>query len=639
MRPINGIYFLLFTSIILSIVYLHYGVTQTHTKLTDNFEKVFVEQAGQFATNIENELSSLLDSNKTLYTVLKENPSIREDLERGMSFLVTPSFKYVYLLYRDSRGKYRYLLDGSREDKGIFNQKLDVDKQKWNRCYETGKDQILMQKDLDGLWVTYLKPVVNQERVEGVIAIDFSTSLPTTIAEATKPIENIFLYIFAAIGILILILLYQTILNIRTKKESILDPLTGTYNRNYLKHFLKSINPARYQIMMIDIDHFKKINDNFGHKAGDMILQQVAQTIKEEVRKEDRVIRFGGEEFLVFLHKKTLECSAAQEISFRLKERIERRTFMYEDTPIHITVSIGITSNPEHFKDVPEAIKHADEMLYIAKREGRNKIIFDVHKKSVQNSAQKSISEVKEAIENDRITCYYQPIVDLESAKTVKYEALVRMIDTDGKIIAPYLFLDTIAYTSVYSELTKRIIEIVFKQIKRHRIPISINLNLSDILDNMIFAIITDEIQRNIDLADRLIIELLENEHNSDIENLRNRLIELKSYGVKISIDDFGSGFSNFSIFQDLPIDTLKIDGSLIKDIETSKIAYTITESIVLFARKLDIECVAEFVHNEAVRRIVKDLGVTLGQGYHLGKPEPEIEQKTLMRMASEISA
>jgi len=155
-------------------------------------------------------------------------------------------------------------------------------------------------------------------------------------------------------------------LSIKTKKESIIDPLTSTYNRNFLRSFLKSINPARYQIMMLDIDHFKKINDNFGHKAGDLILREVAAVIKSELREKDRIIRFGGEEFLIFLYKEKKECPAAENISKRLKEKIEKRTFTYENTPIHITVSIGITSNPEHFKSVPDAIKRADEMLYIA---------------------------------------------------------------------------------------------------------------------------------------------------------------------------------------------------------------------------------------------------------------------------------
>ncbi|BBG66189.1 diguanylate cyclase/phosphodiesterase (GGDEF & EAL domains) with PAS/PAC sensor [Hydrogenimonas sp.] len=636
MKHISRIYFFLISTIVLSVVYLHYGVSETHEKLIGNLEKIFVQQAGDFAKNIEDELLRHTGPDKNLYDFLKTEKELRKELEHTLSALITPSFKYIYVLYRDKKGKYRYLLDGSREDKGRFNQKLDVDKQKWNRCYSERKDQVLMQKNLEGLWITYLRPIVKNDSVDGVIAIDFSTNLPSTIASATRPLENIFLYIFVAIGILLLILVYQTILNIKTKKESIIDPLTSTYNRNFLRTFLKSINPAKYQIMMVDIDHFKKINDTFGHKAGDLVLREVATVIKNELREKDRVIRFGGEEFLIFLYKEKSECLAAKKISKRLKESIEKRTFTYEDTPIHITVSIGITSNPEHFKSVPDAIKRADEMLYIAKREGRNRIIFDNPDHEGPTSEKKTISEVKEALEEGRITCHYQPIVDLKSGKIIKYEALVRMVEKDGKILTPYLFLDSIAYTNIYTDLTKRVLTIVLEQIKLQRMPISINLNISDILDNMVYMIIAEEIEENLDLAQWLVIELLENEPIHNVENLRERLTKLKSYGVKIAIDDFGSGFSNFSIFQELPIDILKIDGSLVKDLDTSKIAFTITESITLFAKKLQIECVAEFIHSEEILQIVKDLGIENGQGFHLGRPEDRIAATA---QASETSA
>jgi len=210
------------------------------------------------------------------------------------------------------------------------------------------------------------------------------------------------------------------------------------------------------------------------------------------------------------------------------------------------------------------------------------------------------------------------------------------MIDKDGKTLLPYLFLESIAYTNIYTDLTKRVLTIVFDRIKQYRLPISINMNISDILDNKIYTIIVDEIEENIQLAKWLVIELLENEHISSVENMRERLLKLKSYGVKIAIDDFGSGYSNFSIFQELPIDILKIDGSLIKDLDSSKVAYSITESIALFAKKLEIESVAEFIHSEEILHIVKDMGIEKGQGFYLGKPSENIKS---VKQASEISA
>ncbi len=626
MKSIRAVYIILTLGIILSIGYLNYGVTSTHKKLKENFEQVFVLQAEEFAKNIDLLIKSEVNGSATLYEILKRNPSLRDDLEKAISTIVTPSFKYAYVLYRDKKGRYRYLLDGSREDKGFFNQKLDVDKEKWNRSYETKKDQVLIQKNLEGLWITYLKPIIRNRKVDSVIAIDFSTALPVTIDNATKPLENIFHYIFAAIALLFSILLLQSYINYRTKKASLLDPLTNTYNRSYLREFLQSENPANYQVMMVDIDHFKKINDIFGHKAGDIVLQDVAALIKSELRERDKIVRFGGEEFLIFLHKEKLDCIAANNISKRLKEKIENRVFKYENTPIHITVSIGITVNPEHYKSFTEAIKKADEMLYVAKREGRNKIIFDFEgdKKSV-STQNKTLSEVKEALDEDRVICHFQPILELNNKRVVKYEALVRLVERDGTVVLPFKFLPTISYTNIYNDLTKRVLSIVFKEIEKHKTPISINLNITDLLDNMIFTTITSEIESRKDVSQWLVIELLENEHNSDSALLKDRVLTLKSYGVKIAIDDFGSGFSNFSIFQELPIDILKIDGSLIKEIDTSEVAYSITESISLFANKLGIETVAEFIHSKEIMLIVKDMGISHGQGFYLGKPQEKI--------------
>ncbi len=627
MKHLIKIYFIIFISIFIALLYLFDSVGQTEEQLNNNLESLFIKQAERFSHNLNNEIKYHIKSN--IYDTLSSNPKIRTSIEHVMRVMISSSYKYVYVLYRDKKGNYRYLLDGSRSDKGEFNQKLNVNKKNWNKVYSEKKSLLLHQSDFENLWITYLKPVLFNGEVEAVIAIDFSMKLPKNISDATKPLHQIFFYIFITISMMLLILLYQTILNFKTKRDSITDPLTLTYNRNYLRDLLLKIDIQRYHIMMLDIDRFKKVNDNYGHKTGDYILSKTAAIIKKEIRSNDILIRFGGEEFLIFIERKNKNQSLGQAVAERLRLSIANEIYMYDNTKIYITASIGVCCSPEHFKNVSSAIKYADEMLYIAKKEGRNKVIT---KPSIELNAtilhMKSINEFKEAIEDNRVTCFFQPIYNLKENKIIKYEALVRMIDKDKSIIPPVYFLESIMHTNVYREMTKLVLDIVFFHIKEKKIIISINLNFSDILDNDIYELIISEIKQNASLASWLVIELLEYELIDQIEIINKRLLEIKSFGVKIAIDDFGSGYANYTVFQTLPIDILKIDGSLIKDIDKSDVAYKITKSIVSLSKELDIQTVAEFVHCKEVLDIVKLLDITEGQGYYLGKPETTIDMK-----------
>jgi diguanylate cyclase (GGDEF)-like protein len=378
--------------------------------------------------------------------------------------------------------------------------------------------------------------------------------------------------------------------------------------------------------MMIDIDHFKKVNDNYGHKAGDHILSSTAQIIQKEIREDDIFIRFGGEEFLVFVKKTNKDLKLAYAIAQRIRTKIEISQFSFESKDIRITLSIGIACQPEQFKNTSLAIKHADKMLYVAKREGRNQVIS--HTDEDYNEVEthkKSINDVKAALEEDRVICFYQAIYSTKTDQVIKYEALVRIEEKDGSITLPFEFLETIMYTNIYNDLTQCVLNRVFKKIKKIKMDISVNLNFSDILDNKIFNLIIDELESNKEFSSWLVIELLEYELLEEISTIQKRLLQIKEYGVKIAIDDFGSGYSNYSIFKQLPIDILKIDGSLIKDIDHSDTSYKITSSIATLAQELGINTVAEFVHSKAVLQSVKKLPIDEVQGFYLAKPSPNI--------------
>ena len=623
MKQTKKIYIFLFVSIVIAIIYLFFATHTIQQKLNTNIETILIQQAKSFAKNIDDELHKHIQRDP--YVELKQNTALQKYLEDTLSIIINDSFKYVFVLYRDDAGIYRYLLDGSTE-KAHFNQRLSVEKKYWNSVYKNKQAVIIKQSKLESIWVTYLQPVIFDNQVKAVVAIDFSTKIPTTIYNAIKPLQNVFIYIFISIIILLLILFYQTRLSFKNKKESITDALTQTYNRTFLRELTKKIDRTKYQIMMLDIDYFKQINDNYGHKAGDFVLTKTAQIISQQIREDDYLVRYGGEEFLLFIKKGENQETLVLRIAERIRKEIEDASFEYEDKTMRITVSIGITSNPEHFKTLSLAIKHADEMLYHAKREGRNKVVSQNTKNTQKEHIQrKNIHEVKEALEEKRIVCYFQAIVNVSDNKIIKYEALARMIDKDGSIVLPSHFLDTITHTNLYNDFTKKILEIVFQKITSKKIAISVNLNFSDILDNNIYNIILNKLQKHKELTKWLIIELLEYEIIQETSLIQERLLTIKSFGVQIALDDFGSGFANYSVFETLPLDILKIDGSLIKNVDTSKTSYTITRSIATLARELGITTVAEFVHSKEVLEIVQELQIDQAQGFYLAKPSADI--------------
>ena len=620
MRRFSKLYFFVVLTIIAIIVYMFVSIDKIENELRSNIQNIFITQAKSLASNIETKIKRTYPEGISKKAF--ENSKKRIQLQESVELLITPVYQYVYVLYKDKNGNYRYFVDGSPfEERGEFDQKLDVDKTKWDRVYETRKDLVFKQ-NLETVWTTLLHPVAYCDETELIVAIDFSMKLPLEVTETIEPLKTLFVYVFVAIAVLVLIVLFQIFSSIKMKKQSYIDPLTGAYNRNFLRDFITAQDINSFAILMVDIDHFKQINDSYGHKVGDMVLRDVAHLFGECLRQEDVVVRFGGEEFLIFLKNEVKNPEELLKVVKRLHATIERHSFFYDGLVLKVTVSIGVNLEPHHFKSTSDAIKHADELLYTAKRTGRNKIVTDSGYQQRCENNKKSIYETKEALEEGRILCYYQPIIDAKTDTIVKYEALVRMIDKDDTVIAPPFFLQNILHTNLYNELTKLVVHEVFATIKRTSNAISINLNFSDIVDEKLFKIIIEEIEANKEVADKLTVELLEYEVLENYENVKKNISKIRSYGVRIALDDFGSGYANYTVFKEIDIDIIKIDGSIIKDIETSEVLYDIAKSIVVLAKSLNIETVAEFVHSKGVYEKIKELDITYAQGFYLGKPE-----------------
>jgi len=238
----------------------------------------------------------------------------------------------------------------------------------------------------------------------------------------------------------------------------------------------------------------------------------------------------------------------------------------------------------------------------------------------------KTISMIKDAIKSSRIVSYFQPIIDNSTKEIVKYESLVRLIDGDGKVLTPYFFLDTAKKSNYYTDITNIVLEHSFAILNACNFDISINLSAIDIEQKNTRQKVIELLEKNRDNAKRVVFELLEDEGVKDFELIKRFVLDVKAYGAKIAIDDFGAGYSNFERLLDFQPDILKIDGSLIKDIETNSYSVSVVKTIVTFAKEQHIQTIAEFIENESIFEIVKELGVDYSPGYYFGKPEPKIE-------------
>lgn len=226
------------------------------------------------------------------------------------------------------------------------------------------------------------------------------------------------------------------------------------------------------------------------------------------------------------------------------------------------------------------------------------------------------------SLDNCNIVSYFQPIIENKTKKVVKYESLVRLIDEEGRTISPYFFLDVSKKGTYYTKITNRVIESSFKVLDHITNSVSINLSVLDMENDDIKNKLV-ELTSKPQYKGRVIFELLENENIKDFESVKDFIAKVKKLGdVKIAIDDFGSGYSNFERLLEYTPDILKIDGSLIKNIETDPYSRNVVETIVTFAKKQNIETIAEFVENENIYNILNEMGITYSQGYYFGKPE-----------------
>ena len=415
---------------------------------------------------------------------------------------------------------------------------------------------------------------------------------------------------------------YQIQLKTNELKQTLVtDNLTKLPNRLKLIDYIKNLhNTSSVHLALINIDGFKDINDFYGHKTGDKLLKQIASTIVNLCKnKSTSVYKLPSDEYAIF-SVADVEASKFIKNIRTLINKIQETNYLIDGNSLYITVSCGVASNEN------DLITKADMALQLAKENKKSLISYSSSIDTAEqvNKNIQCITLLKDAIQNDQIQPYFQPIYNVKTKKIEKYEALVRIKTQDGKIIVPNSFLDISIKSKLYPNITKIMIEKSFAFFQNTDYEFSINLSINDIVNKKTMDFIMKSLHQY-NNPSKVVFEILESDKIGNYDDIKLFIHNVKELGCKIALDDFGSGYSNFSHVLELNVDYLKIDASLVKNITTDENSRKITQTIITFASNIGLKTIAEYVENEESLNILNDMGIDFIQGYFIGKPAPEL--------------
>lgn len=409
------------------------------------------------------------------------------------------------------------------------------------------------------------------------------------------------------------------------------DTLTELPNRRFFMDGLrKEIHKAeRFQsqlgVMLLDVDRFKNVNDSFGHGVGDLILIEAAKRIKKCLQAKDVVARIGGDEFTILLTELT-SAKEAELTAQRIKESFQAPIEL--GGQLHnLTCSIGIALFPSDGKDIDELLKRADMALYAVKEQGRNGYLLfhpDMEERSLERILLEN--ELRKAIEQEQFYIDYQPKINIFTGEVIGVEALVRWKHPELGRIAPNKFIPVAEDTGMIVPLGEWVLRQGCQQNKAWQeqglppLKMSINLSARQFYQTDLLEVIKRTLRETGLDPKWLELEITESIF-ADIDQAVAILEKVKELGVHISIDDFGTGYSSFSYLKHLPVDTVKIDASFIRDIHQNKESQAIVKAIVAIAETLNLNVIAEGVENKEQLAMLSRDGCSQGQGYLFSKP------------------
>jgi diguanylate cyclase (GGDEF)-like protein len=409
------------------------------------------------------------------------------------------------------------------------------------------------------------------------------------------------------------------------------DPLTNLYNQRMFWELLgyevgrSKRHGQKFAVMVLDMDNFKTINDRYGHHFGDSFLKDVATILQHSVRSGDMVTRYGGDEFAIVLPE--ADDTQAHMIASRIVDGLESHVINAPDGyKLKATTSIGIAISPTHGDSPKDLFLIADNMMYKAKKAGKNCIVIPTNDEMAElfrKASDKNLM-IQKALDEKRIRPFFQPISKMANGEIQIHELLMR-IELENHIVTANDFIDVAENMGIVHKMDYQLIEQAFIQVNSQGYPGMLFINLSP--KALIVSEFIARVRALAEAADiepqRIVFEITERETVSNLSRLEKFVQDLKMQGFSFAIDDFGSGFSSYQYIKHFPIDYIKIEGEFIRNMVKDEVYRAIIKSIVTLARELGIKTIAEYIEDAGVLDAVKEFGIDYAQGYYIGRPSP----------------
>ncbi len=413
------------------------------------------------------------------------------------------------------------------------------------------------------------------------------------------------------------------------------DVLTGLANRRVLGRDItrQLTHQARYggalALLIVDLDHFKYINDTLGHRVGDQVIRAVADALRTRLRDSDTVARLGGDEFAILLPQ--TDRDAAQQVAQELVQTLAELPITIPGQQLQVSASIGIVVVDGHQQvDEDDLLAAADLAMYDAKDAGRDRYAIHDATDGSQTRASARLNwsyRIRRALQDDLFVLYYQPIVDLADSSQRRYEALIRMVDQPGEPVEPDTFLYIADRYGLMPAIDRWVIRRVITTLASGQLPdgatIALNISPRSLTDTGLLDLIERLLaDHNID-PQRLIFEVTETAAIARMEQAQSFGRRLQRLGCGFALDDFGTGFGSFIHLKQLPYGYIKIDGEFVRAMTHNNNDRLLVEALVILAQGMGKKTVAEFVGDDQTIALLRQLGVDYAQGYHLGRPTP----------------
>ncbi|MEO5676808.1 MAG: EAL domain-containing protein [Usitatibacter sp.] len=419
------------------------------------------------------------------------------------------------------------------------------------------------------------------------------------------------------------------------------DALTSLPNRRALEEHLESVlalaksQGSTHALLYVDIDFFHRINDSFGHLAGDELLRRLTPVLQSSLRSGETLSRIGGDEFAVVLENVSAEFATAA--ATQMRDTVQAWQFEWGEKAFQVGVSIGVVAITKLSPSLSAVMSEADTACFTAKEQGRNRV-FAFHDSSTSQYMRQTsrgwLKRINDAMAEGAFSLLYQPIVPIEGPRNVgipRVEALLRMSETGGELILPMNFIPVAERYDLMRTIDRWVVDRAFADYRRlakardHPAPAEFSINLSGhTLSSPEFAEYMQEKFAQYGVPPQCVFfEITETAAIANVERARTLIEALRALGVRFLLDDFGSGLSSFNYLKHFPVDGIKIDGLFVKGVAKNYLDYALVESIHKIGVSLGLQTIAEYVESEDIARKLAQIGITTGQGFHLGHPRP----------------